>query len=528
MTIRDFHLPGRSPVFASEGMAATSHPLATLTAVETLRAGGTAADAAVAAVAALCVVEPAMTGIGGDCFCLVAKPDVPVWGYNGSGRAPAGISTEALLSQRISTIAGTSPHAVTVPGAIEAWDAILRAHGRFGLDRALGPAIRFAEGGFPVAPRVGSDWAGQVEKLSRHPGAAKHYLVDGRAPAIGDVMRFPALAATLKAIAQGGPKAFYEGAIAEDIATTVKAAGGTLTADDLARHHGDEMTPISTNYRGLDVVELPPNGQGLTALVLLNILETFDLARLDPLGPQRYHLMLEAARLAFGVRDAHIADPAFMREPVAGLLDKGFARVLAELIDPDRRVPLPAAPTPRSDTVYLTVVDRDRMAVSLINSLYSAFGTGICTERTGVMLHNRGSCFVVEPGHPNTIAPNKRPMHTIIPALTMRGGRCDMSFGVMGADYQPMGHAHVVTNMVDYGMDVQQAIDSARVFYEGDVSLIERGVSAAAAAGLEARGHRVAVREAPWGGGQTVKIDWERGVLIGGSDPRKDGCALGY
>ena len=528
MKTRDFHLPGRSPVFASEGMAATSHPVASLAAIDTLKAGGTAADAAIAAVATLCVVEPAMTGIGGDCFCLVARPGAPVWGYNGSGRAAAGASTEGLLAQGITKIVGTSANAITVPGAVEAWDAILSAHGRLGLARALEPAIRFAGGGFPVAPRVGSDWAGQVEKLSRHAGTAKHYLVNGRAPAVGDVMRLPALAATLTAIAKGGAKAFYEGEIADDIAATVQAAGGLLTAEDLARHHGEMAEPISTNYRGLDVVELPPNGQGLTALVLLNILETFDLASLDPGGAERYHLALEAARLAFAIRDTHIADPAFMREPVAGLLDKGFAGKLAKLIDPDRRVPLPAAPTPRSDTIYLTVVDRDRMAVSFINSLYSAFGTGICTEKTGVMLHNRGSCFVVEPGHPNTIAGGKRPMHTIIPALTMRGGRLDMSFGVMGADYQPMGHAHVVTNMVDYDMDVQMAIDSARVFYEGEVSVIERGVSGEAVAGLEARGHQVAVRPAPLGGGQTVKIDWDRGVLIGGSDPRKDGCALGY
>ena len=528
MKTRDFHLPGRSPVFASEGMAATSHPLASLAAIETLKAGGTAADAAVTAVATLCVVEPAMTGIGGDCFCLVAKPDTPIWGYNGSGRAAASVTTEALLGKGIRAIPNTSPHAVTVPGAVEAWAAILKNHGRFGLDRALAPAIRFAQGGFPIAPRVGFDWARDVAKLQTDPGAAQHYLVDGRAPAVGDVMRFPALAATLEAIAAGGPKAFYQGPIAADIAATVGARGGDLTVEDLARHRGEEATPISTNYRGLDVVELPPNGQGLTALILLNILEQFDLASLDPLGAERYHLALEAARLAFAVRDTHIADPAFMREPLAGLLDKGFARKLSMLLDPDKRVPLPPAPTPSSDTVYLTVVDRDRMAVSLINSLYSHFGTGICTEKTGIMLHNRGFGFVVEPGHPNTIAPGKRPMHTIIPALTTRGGRCDMSFGVMGADYQPMGHAHVITNMVDYGMDVQAAIDSPRIFFLGEQSEVEHGVSAATIAGLKARGHDVAVRPLPFGGGQAIRIDWERGVLIGGSDPRKDGCALGY
>jgi gamma-glutamyltranspeptidase / glutathione hydrolase len=528
MKTRDFHLPGRSPVHAREGMAATSHPLASLAAIETLKAGGTAADAAVTAVAVLCVVEPAMTGIGGDCFCLVARPGQPVWGYNGSGRAAAAVTTEKLLAQGVSKIAVTSPHAVTVPGAIEAWEAILKSHGRFGLDRALEPAIRYAQEGFAITPRVGADWATMVAKLRPHAGSVKHYLVNGGAPEIGQVMRSPALAATLQAIAAGGAKAFYQGPIAADIAATVQAAGGLLAAEDLARHQGDAVTPITTNYRGLDVVELPPNGQGLTALILLNILERFDLAALDPMGPERLHLALEAARLAFGVRDTHIADPAAMREPVAGLLDKGFAGKLATLIDLEKRVALPKSPQPGSDTIYLTVVDRDRMAVSLINSLYSGFGTGICTEKTGVMLHNRGSGFVIDPAHPNAIAPGKRPMHTIIPALAMRDNRCVMPFGVMGADYQPMGHAHVVTNMVDYGMDVQAAIDAPRMFYLDETTEVERGVPATTIAGLKSRGHDVVFRLGPLGGGQAVVIDWERGTLIGGSDPRKDGCAIGY
>jgi len=425
-------------------------------------------------------------------------------------------------------IPATSPHAVTVPGAIEAWDAILKSHGRLGLNRALQPAIRHAENGFPVAPRVGYDWAGVVDKLKPHAGSTKYYLVNGAAPAIGSVVRLPALAATLKAIAAGGATAFYEGAIAADIAATVQAKGGLLSAEDLARHAGEVVTPISTNYRGLDVIELPPNTQGLTALVLLNILEQFDVAKLDALGSERLHLALEAARLAFGVRDTHIADPAHMREPVAGLLDKGFAKKLSKLLDSEKRVPLPKAPTSGSDTVYLTVVDRDRMAVSLINSLYSAFGTGICTEQTGVMLHNRGSGFVVEPGHPNTIESGKRPMHTIIPALAMRNGRCEMPFGVMGADYQPMGHAHLISNIVDYGMDVQAAIDHPRMFFEGEKTQVEHGVPAATIDGLKARGHDVVFRPAPLGGGQAIVIDWKQGMLIGGSDPRKDGCALGY
>jgi gamma-glutamyltranspeptidase / glutathione hydrolase len=312
------------------------------------------------------------------------------------------------------------------------------------------------------------------------------------------------------------------------MAATVSARGSFLTAEDFARHRGEAVTPISTHYRGLDLLEIPPNGQGITALVMLNILENFDLAALDPLGPERFHLTLEAARLAFAMRDAHIAEPAHMRVAVADLLDKGFAKRLAGRIDMKKRARLPAIPTPGSDTIYLTVVDRDRKAVSFINSLYSSFGTGICTEKTGILLNNRGSCFTLAPGHPNMFDASKRPMHTIIPALAMRDNRCDMSFGVMGADYQPMGHVQIVTNMRDYGMDVQQAIDCPRFFFEDEQTVVEHGTKPATVEGLKQRGHNVVFAPTPWGGAQIVKIDWERGVLIGGSEPRKDGCALGY
>lgn len=525
---RDFQLPGRSAAVATEAMAATSHPLATAAALEVLRAGGNAADAAVTALAVLCVVEPHMTGIGGDCYCLLAKPDEPLWGYNGSGRAAAAASTEALLQQGIRSIAGQSIHAVTVPGAVDAWAAILKRHGGFGLNRALAPAIRYAEHGFPVAARVAWDWQRFVAMLAADPGAAKHYLVNGSAPGEGDVIKMPALAETLKAIAARGPRAFYEGAIADDMVATIRARGSLLTVDDFANHRGDEVTPISTAYRGLDLAELPPNGQGIVALVLLNILENFDLGALDPLGAERIHLMTEAARMAYAVRDTHVTDADHMRVNVPDLIDKRFAKQLAAKIDRTRRVPLLNAPTPGSDTVYLTVVDRDRMAVSLINSLYGYFGVGIATERTGILLTNRGSCFVVDPDHPNTFAAGKRPLHTIIPAMSLCGGRCDIAFGVMGAHYQPMGHSQFVTNTVDYGMDVQAAIDGPRVFFEGDTTIVERGVPPPAIARLREMGHTVEMAPFPWGGAQAVRIDWDRGVLIGGSDPRKDGSALGY
>jgi gamma-glutamyltranspeptidase/glutathione hydrolase len=525
---RDFHLPGRSQVYAADGMVATSHPLASIAALDTLRAGGTAADAAVTAAAALGVLEPQMTGIGGDCFCLVAKPGQPIWGYNGSGRAGAAARAETLVGQGVTAITADSVHSVTVPGAVEAWGAILKAHGRFGLDRALAPAIRFAEEGAPVSPRVALDWEHGAERLRNNPGTARHFLLNGRAPAAGDRMKFPALASVLRAIAAGGPQAFYQGVPAHDIVETLGPRGSFLTLEDFARHRGDLVEPISSNYRGLDVVELPPNNQGVAALVLLNILERFDLAALEPGGAERLHIQLEAARLAYAVRDTHVADPAFMRTPVPALLDKAFASELADRIDRSKRVPMPKAPAPGSHTVLVTVVDRDRTAVTLINSLFREFGSATATEKTGILLHNRGSGFVVDPTHPNAIGPSKRPLHTLVPALATRDGRCEMAFGVMGGHYQAMGHAHFIVNLIDYGMDLQTALEYPRVFFLDEVTEVERGISQAAVEGLRTRGHDVQLRPLPFGGGQAIRIDWERGVLIGASDHRKDGCALGY
>ena len=525
---RDYHLPGRSPAYAAGGMVATSHPLASLAGVEILRAGGTAADAAVAVVAMAGILEPQMTGIGGDCFCLVARPGQPVWGYNGSGRAGAAMRAETLIAQGMTEIAPTSVHSVTVPGAVEAWDTNLKTHGRFGLDRVLQPAITAAEGGFPVSPRVAFDWARTQDRLRHHPAATKHYLPQGTAPKAGDIVRFPALAKTMWTIAERGARAFYEGEIADDIIATLKDLGGVLTAEDFAKHRGDVVTPLTTNYRGLEVVELPPNGQGMIALILLNILERFAMPDLDPVGAERYHLATEAARLAYAVRNAHLADPSFMTQPVPSLLDRGFAAQLADMIDRTKRSQFPKAPKPQGSTVLACVVDRDRNAVTIINSLFSSFGSGIATDKTGMLLHHRGSGFNLEPGHPNCIGPDKRPMHTIIPAMAMRNGRVEMAFGVMGGAFQAMGHAHFISNVVDYGMDVQAAIDLPRIFFEGEQVTLENGIAEAVLQDLRARGHDAVRAAVPHGGGQAIQIDWDRGVLIGGSDPRKDGCALGY
>ncbi|MCW2309895.1 gamma-glutamyltransferase [Rhodobium gokarnense] len=529
-TLRDFHQPGRSPAYATGAMAATSHPLATATALDVLRRGGNAVDATIAAVAVLGVVEPHMTGIGGDCFAILSDKDGKLTGLNGSGRAPMAASLDRLLEEGVTEIGPDSVHAVTVPGAVAAWQKLLTEHGTWSLADALAPAIAYAEDGFPVTPRVGADWAGEASRLARDKGAAKHFLVDGAAPTVGSVHRLPALAETLRRIAEEGPKGFYEGPVAEEIVATLAARGGWMRLDDLAAIEPTAEVPITSDYRGYTVAELPPNGQGLTALILLNILQHFDLDDLDPLGPERFHLEMEAARIAYACRDAYIADPAAMTETVEALLAPRYSERLADTIDPGRRGERPAASdlVPDADTVYLTVVDRDRRAISLINSVYHGFGSGIVTEKSGIALQNRGACFVVEKGHPNTIDAGKRPMHTIIPGFVLKDGAPFMSFGVMGGAYQPCGHAHFLTNMIDYGMDVQAALDFPRLFWDdanGPLSA-ETTIPEATLEGLAARGHEVTMAESPHGGGQAIRMDGN--VLIGGSDPRKDGCALGF
>ncbi len=529
--MRDLQFPGRSPVLAMNALAATSHPLATSAAVDCMRRGGNAVDAAVAAAGVLAVVEPAMTGIGGDCFAIVATPDGQLHGLNGSGRAAKAASTNWFVERGITSIDLQSAHAVTVPGAIAGFDRLLTRFGTKGFDDLLQPAIHYAEAGHPIAPRVAYDWAGEAGRLARNPGAAMHYLKDGAAPNVGEVMRYPALASSLKMIAAKGASGFYTGEIAEDMITTLRAHGSHLTLDDFAAMEATDFAPVSADYRGLDIWELPPNGQGIAALIITNILKQFDLAHLDPNGPERLHLEMEASRLGYACRDAFISDPATMRVSVDHLISDVYAASLASRIDPNRRLgDVTPEPVPNSDTVYLTVVDRDRMAVSLIFSIYSTFASGIVTEKFGILFQNRGACFVVNPGHPNTIEGGKRPMHTIIPAFATKNGRPFMPFGVMGGAYQAAGHAHVITNMVDFGMDVQEAIDAPRIFWADDrVTLrAERSLPEATVAGLAARGHRIERAPGPIGGSQAIQIDEARGILIGGSDPRKDGCAIGF
>ena len=529
--MRDFQFPGRSPAMATEGMAATSHPLASATAIDVLRRGGNAVDAAVAASAVLAVVEPHMTGLGGDCFAIISTPDGGLHGLNGSGRAARGAEASWFVERGIDKIETESVHAVTAPGSVAAWAHLLEKHGTWDIGRALEPAIRYAEHGFPVTPRVAHDWASDLGKLAANSGAVMHYLKNGAAPVAGDLWRLPALARTLKIVAEKGARAFYEGEIADDIAATIKALGGHLDADDLAATEATDVTPVTSTYRDMEIAEIPPNGQGITALVMLNILKRFDLASLDPHGPERFHLEFEAGRLAYAVRDAFISDPAHMRAPVDVLISDGYGAGLADRISRESRLAdVTPEKIPEADTVYLTVVDRDQRAISFINSIYSHFGSGIVTEKTGLVLQNRGACFVVDPKHPNCIGPRKRPMHTIIPGFALRKGRPVMPFGVMGGAYQAVGHAHLITNIVDYGMDPQEALDFPRLFWAADrtTAAAERSIPAATVEGLKARGHQVVTEKNAIGGGQAIFIDRERGVLIGGSDPRKDGCAIGY
>ena len=528
--MRDLHLPGRSTVHSVNGMCATSQPLAAEAAISILRAGGNAVDAAIAASAVLCVIEPYNTGIGGDCFVLLSKGGSgDIVGLNGSGRSPKALTLEKLKAAG-GDLSLNSVHSVTVPGAVDAWARLLADHGTMELGRVFEPAIRFAEEGFAVAPRIGIEWHFLEGHLSHDADSLAHYTKDGKAPAVGDKFRLPVLAETLRLIGKKGRDAFYEGALAEDMVAKLNRLGGFHTLEDFAATACDYVEPIRTNYRGREICEIPPNGQGITALLMLNILSRAGLDGLDPNGAIRFHYEMEAARLAYDMRDRYVADPAFGELPVDRILSDKYADELAARIDPERKIEdISAVRDPLNrDTVYLTVVDKDRNAVSFINSLFFGFGSGICAPRSAVMFQNRGSGFVMQEGHLNCVAGGKRPLHTIIPAMLVEKGRAVMPFGVMGGAYQAVGHAHVVTNMVDYAMDVQQALDSPRAFPVGEGIEVEHGVSAETREGLAAKGHIVRDALLPHGGGQAIVIDHERGTLIGGSDPRKDGAAVGY
>jgi gamma-glutamyltranspeptidase/glutathione hydrolase len=527
---RDFQAPGRSLVYARNGLCATSHPLAAGVAVDMLRAGGNAVDAAIAAAVLLGICEPQMTGLGGDCFALV-KPagSEEIIGLNGSGRAPAGLDVAALRAAGNLTMPTHTAEAVTVPGAVDAFCRLSADHGRRGLAASLAPAIHYATEGVPVAPRVARDWAEAAGTLRGD--ARQFYLLDGAPPRAGQTFRAPGQAEVLRRIAREGRDGFYAGEVAQDMVASLAAFGGAHTADDFAAARSDYVTPIRGDYRGHELVELPPNGQGAAALLMLAILARFDIGAMDPFGAARAHVEAEATRLAYAARDRYISDPDTVGSALDHLLAPETADQLAALIDPgqaQKGLATIAAASVHRETIYVTVVDSDRMAVSLIYSVFHAFGSGLASAKFGINFHNRGAGFALTPGHPNEAAGGKRPMHTIIPAMLRREGRLMMPFGVMGGAYQAAGHARLVSNVLDFGLDPQTAIDAPRAFAQDGTLTLETGYAPETAQALEAMGHQVAMSEGPIGGAQAILIDAEDGVLIGASDPRKDGCALGY
>lgn len=523
---------GRSVVLGRHGMACTSQPLASLAAVDTLRAGGTAVDAAICAAAVLGVVEPFMTGIGGDCFLLVWDPrSKRLYGLNGSGRAPRAATRAAIVARGHAAMPMLGMLAVTVPGAVDAWCEALQRFGARSLGEALAPAIALAADGFPVSEIIAAQWS-FAATLLQHDDARRAFTADGHAPRPGEIARLPELAASLRALADGGRDVFYRGELGRAIADAARAHGGLLDEGDLAAHTSTWVEPIETDYRGTTVCEIPPNGQGLTALLALNILECFDLPRAP--ADARAHLQIEAVKLAFADRNRWIADPEHADVPVRALLDKAYAQGRAALIRPDAARKRVAAGAPAgSDTVYLTTADRDGMVVSLINSLYLPFGSGMVAGRTGIALQNRGFGFSLDPAHPNCLAPGKRPFHTIIPGMLLRDDRPLAAFGVMGGDMQAQGHVQLVSHLLDGDDNVQEAIERPRFnFLGGDRVALEARLATAIGADLARRGHVLADESAAllaggFGGAQAIAVDPATGAYWGGSDPRKDGCAIG-
>lgn len=519
-----FFRAGLSTVSGTSAMVATSSPAATRAGLEVIRHGGNAVDAAVTAAAALCVTEPHMTGIGGDCFALVFKPGVGPIGINGAGTSAAAASPEWLAGEGLASIDPHGIHAVTVPGAVDAWDRLLKAHGTITLAQALAPAIDLAEHGHATQARVAVDWPESVERLAQDAGGCRHYLRKNRAPHVGEVMRYPVLAETLRRIADEGRDGFYEGAIADDIVRTLKDRGSLLRTDDFKATRADWVEPIAVTYVGHEIWEIPPSGQGLTVLIALNILSRFDMGALDPRSSARKHLEIEALKRAWTLRNAHVADPRFADVPVEELLSAGMTDRLAGSIKARHASDI-AVHLPKSDTVYLAVVDAQGMGCSFINSIYWSFGSGIVTEKTGITLQNRGAGFSCDPAHPNVIGPRKRPLHTIIPALATKNASLDMVFGVMGGDFQPMGHVNVVLDSYAFGLDPQSALNLPRLVPSEGWVEVEPGIDAALRSDLIRWGHKLRAAEEPLGGGQIIRRG-AQGSWLGGTDPRKDGVVL--
>ena len=543
----------RSEVYAPHAMAATSQPLATQIALQTMRDGGSAVDAAIAANAALGLMEPTGNGIGGDLFAIVWDPKTKkLYGYNGSGRSPQALTLAEFQKRGLTDIPPQGPLPVSVPGAVDGWFAL---HGRFGrkpIADDLAPAIRYARDGFPVSEVIAYYWNLSVPRLSQWPGFAEQFTVDGgthggrRGPRTGETWKNPNLADTLQKIADGGRDAFYTGDIARTIDAYFKANGGFLRYEDLASHHGEWVEPVSTNYRGYDVWELPPNSQGIAALQMLNILEGYDFSKIPFGSAEHVHLFTEAKKLAFADRARFYADPAFQPAPLARLISKDYAAQRRALISMDKALKEVQPGTPKQleegDTIYMTVADADGMMVSLIQSNYRGMGSGMAPPGLGFILQDRGEMFVLQKDHPNGYAPGKRPFQTIIPAFVTKDGKPWLSFGVMGGAMQPQGHVQILMNLIDFHMNLQEAGDAPRIQHDGSTEPtgqatamrdggelnLETGFAYDTIRELMRKGHRVIFADGPYGGYQAIARDPDSGVYYGASESRKDGQAAGY
>ncbi|MER2022196.1 MAG: gamma-glutamyltransferase [Stenotrophomonas sp.] len=537
----------RSEVIAPHAMAATSQPLATQIALDVMKSGGSAVDAAIAANAALGLMEPTGNGVGGDLFAIVWDPKSgKLYGYNGSGRSPKSLTLAEFQRRGLKEIPATGPLPVSVPGAVDGWFALHDRFGRKPMADNLAPAIRYAREGHPVAEVIAYYWDRSVPRLSKYPGFTEQFTINGHAPRKGEMWKNPNLAHTLEQIAQGGRDAFYKGEIARTIGNYFKANGGYLSYEDMASHHGEWVEPVSSNYRGYDVWELPPNSQGIAALQILNVLEGYDFSNIPFGSPEHVHLFVEAKKLAFADRARFYTDPAFHPAPVDRLISKGYAAERRKLISMDKALSEVQPGTPKQlqegDTIYMTVADADGMMVSLIQSNYRGMGSGMAPPGLGFILQDRGEMFVLQKDHPNGYAPGKRPFQTIIPGFVTKDGKPWMSFGVMGGAMQPQGHAQIVMNMVDFGMNLQEAGDAPRIQHEGSTEPtgqatamsdggevnLETGFPYETVRALMRKGHRVVFADGPYGGYQAILRDPETGVYYGASESRKDGQAAGY
>ncbi|AWH18639.1 gamma-glutamyltransferase [Stenotrophomonas sp. ZAC14D2_NAIMI4_7] len=537
----------RSEVIAPHAMAATSQPLATQIALDVMKAGGSAVDAAIAANAALGLMEPTGNGIGGDLFAIVWDPKTKkLYGYNGSGRSPKSLTLAEFQRRGLKEIPATGPLPVSVPGAVDGWFALHDRFGRKPMADNLAPAIRYAREGHPVAEVIAYYWDRSVPRLSKYPGFTEQFTIDGHAPRKGQMWKNPNLADTLQKIADGGRDAFYKGDVARTIGDYFKANGGYLSYQDMADHHGEWVEPVSSNYRGYDVWELPPNSQGIAALQILNVLEGYDFSKIPFGSPEHVHLFVEAKKLAFADRARFYADMAFQPAPVQKLISKDYAAQRRALISMDKALKEVQPGTPKQleqgDTIYMTVADSDGMMVSLIQSNYRGMGSGMAPPGLGFILQDRGEMFVLQKNHPNGYAPGKRPFQTIIPAFITKDGKPYASFGVMGGAMQPQGHAQIVMNLVDFGMNLQEAGDAPRIQHEGSTEPtgqatamsdggevnLETGFPYETVRALMRKGHRVVFADGPYGGYQAILRDPETGVYFGASESRKDGQAAGY